>query len=143
MFLKGINGEQGEVLRVHGKSASVKIQAHESCDRCKLCNRISSSEMVVEAFMSDPVKEGDKVVISVRPGTVVSSAVILYILPLIGLVFGYYLARCINSFLGLGLKGELFPALFSIAVLFLCFIPIRLYDRKKSKDGKFRIYIHK
>ena len=140
MFIKGINGEQGEVVSVHGNTATVKIKANESCEKCRLCKRISSTEMIVEALFTKPVHEGDRVVISIKPGTIVKSAVILYILPLIGLIIGYYFGKFIGSILRITIKGELFPASMSLIFLFLTFIPIRLYDRKKQEDSRFRVH---
>lgn len=141
MFIKGINGEQGEVVSVHGNTATVKIKASESCEKCRLCKRISSTEMIVDALFTRPVHEGDRVVISIKPGTIVKSAVILYILPLIGLVIGYYFGKFISSTLRIMIKGELFPASMSLIFLFLTFIPIRLYDRKMQRDSRFRVHI--
>jgi sigma-E factor negative regulatory protein RseC len=141
MFIKGINGEEGEVIAVHGDSATVKIKANKACKKCNLCEQVSSTEMVVVAFMKKPVKKGEKVTLSIQPGTVVKSAAILYILPLFGLILGYYLGKFAGSLLHLRLKGELFPAAVAIVFLFLSFIPIRAYDRKKQKDSRFRVYI--
>jgi len=141
MFIKGINGEQGEVVAVHGNTATVKIKANESCEKCRLCKRISSTEMIVDALFTKPVHEGDRVVLSIKPGTIVKSAIILYILPLIGLIIGYYSGKFIGSALRITIKGELFPASISLIFLFLTFIPIRLYDRKKQGDSRFRVHI--
>jgi positive regulator of sigma E activity len=141
VFIKGINGEQGEVVSIHGNTATVKIKANESCGKCRLCKRISSTEMIVDALFTRPVHEGDKVVISIKPGTIVKSAVILYILPLIGLVIGYYFGKFISSTFRIMIKGELFPASMSLIFLFLTFIPIRLYDKKKQGDSRFRVHI--
>lgn len=143
MFVKGIDGERGEVISIQGEKATVKIQANESCEKCGLCERVSSTEMIVEAIMEQPVKEGERVVLSLRPGTIVKSAVILYIVPLFGLIIGYYIGQLLNSILNLGLKGELFPALMAILFLFVCFIPIRMFDKKKQKDSRYQVYLSK
>jgi sigma-E factor negative regulatory protein RseC len=141
MFIKGINEEEGEVIAVHGDSVTVKIKSNKACDRCNLCERVSPTEMVVDAITSSPVKNGERVKISIRPGTIVKSATVLYILPLFGLVIGYYTGKTLGPLISAGLKGELFPAILSLVFLFLCFIPIRIYDRKKQKDSRFRIYV--
>jgi positive regulator of sigma E activity len=141
MVIKGIDREQGEVIAVHDGSATIKISAGDSCDRCGLCERISSTEMVVEALTQLPLKEGEKVILSVHPGDIIKSASILYIIPLFGLVVGYYFARFLDKALAIGFTGELFPALISIVFLFLCFIPIRLYDSKRRKQNRFQVYV--
>ena len=141
MFIKGISGEEGEVVAVHGNKAAVKIKANKSCKKCHLCKRISSTEMIVDAFMQRPVSKGERVVIAIRPGTIVKSAVILYILPLMGLIIGYYFGKFISAFFHIRVKGELFPACIALIFLFLSFIPIHIYDRKKQNDSRFRVFI--
>ena len=141
MFGKGVHGEEGEVTAVHGDRATVKIQAGKSCERCKLCTRISDTEMVVEAYTLKPVNIGDHVVIGFRPGIITQSAFILYLIPLISLVLGYYTGKFLFGAFIIHGKEELFPALTSLLFLFAAFIPIRLYDRKKQKDKRFRVYI--
>jgi len=140
LFVKGINGEKGEVISVHGNKANVKIKANESCEKCGICKKVSDTEMVIDAFVEGNVKEGEIVNIAIRPGIIVKSAFILYIFPLIGLIFGYYLGKFINSSF-FKLEGELFSAFFSIIFLFLSFIPIKIYDRIKQNDKKFKVYI--
>jgi sigma-E factor negative regulatory protein RseC len=141
MFIKGISGEEGVVVSVAGDTATVKIAANKSCEKCGICKRVSSSEMIVDAYMSRPVFKGEKVVVAIKPGTIVKSATILYILPLVALVAGYYVGKFAASALDLSIKGELFPAALSFVFLFLSFIPIRLYDRRKRSDSNFRFYI--
>lgn len=141
MFIKGISEEEGEVIAVHGDSATVKIKSNKGCDKCHLCERVSPTEMVVDALIRDPVKNGERVKISINPGTIVKSATVLYILPLFGLVIGYYIGKVLVPVISPGMEGELFPAILSLVFLFASFVPIRIYDRKKQKDSRFRIYI--
>jgi sigma-E factor negative regulatory protein RseC len=140
MFIKGISEEEGEVIAVNGDSVTVKIKSNKACDKCNLCERVSPTEMVVDALASSPLKNGEKVKIFVRPGTIIKSATVLYILPLLGLVIGYYTGKTLGPMINVGLKGEFFPAILSLVFLFASFIPIRIYDRKKQRDNRFRIY---
>lgn len=141
MFGKGLHGEEGEVTAVYGEKATVKIAAGKGCERCGLCTRISDTEMVVEAYAQKPVQVGEHVVIGFRPGVVVQSAFILYLIPLLGLVLGYYVGSLLFHGLELPGREELFPALTSLAFLFASFVPIVFYDRKKRGDKRFRVYI--
>ena len=141
MFVKGVSGEEGEVVAVLDESAIVKIKANDSCEKCRLCKRVSSTEMEVEALVDRPVQKGERVIIAVKPGIVFKSALILYLFPLIGMVGGYYLGKTILQLLHISAKGELVPAVFSFLFLFLSFVPIRIYDRKKKTDRRFRVYI--
>jgi len=141
MFGKGVHGEQGEVTALHGNRATVKIQAGKGCERCRLCTPISDTEMIVEATFSSQVQIGDRVVLGFRPGVIVQSAFILYLIPLFSLILGYFVGKLLFKAWVLPGKEELFPALTSLVFLFASFLPIRLYDRKKEKDKRFRVYI--
>ena len=141
MFIKGIDQEEGEVVAVHKKSATVSVRSNKNCDSCKICKRVSADQMVVEALTERSVKVGEKVVLGVRPGVIVKSAAILYIFPLFGLIAGYYAARFIGNAAGLGLEGELVPALCSIAALFFCFLPIWIWDRRRRKQNRYQVYV--
>ena len=141
MFIKGIDREVGEIVEVHDGSASVRVCANKNCDRCGICERVSDTEMVVEAITSMRVETGEKVVLSVRPGTIVTSAAVLYIFPLLGLVVGYYAASWVFRITGMDSRGELFPALCGVAALFFCFVPIRFVDMRRRKQRRYQVYV--
>ena len=140
-FGKGVHGEEGEVTALHGNRATVKIQTGKGCGRCRLCTPISDTEMIVEASFSRQVHIGDRVVLGFRPGVIVQSAFILYLIPLFSLILGYFAGKLLfKPWISAG-REELFPALTSLVFLFASFVPIRLYDRMKEKDKRFRVYI--
>lgn len=141
MFGKGVQGEEGEVTALHGDRVTVRIQAGKGCERCRLCTPISDTEMIVKASYSSRVSIGDHVVLGFRPGIIVQSAFILYLIPLVSLILGYYAGKFLFRPGIIPGKEELFPALTSLVFLFVSFVPIRLYDRKKERDKRFRVYI--
>ena len=141
MFGKGVHGEEGEVTALHGNQAMVKIQAGKGCERCRLCTPVSDTEMIVEAFFSSKVHIGDRVTLGFRPGIIVQSAFILYLIPLFNLILGYFVGKLLFKPWVIAGREELFPALTSLVFLFASFVPIRLYDRRKMKDKRFRVYI--
>ncbi len=141
MFGKGVHGEEGEVTALHGNRATVRIEAGKGCERCRLCTPISDTEMIVEASYSSRIDIGDHVVLGFRPGIIVQSAFILYLIPLVSLILGYYAGKFLFRPWIIPGKEELFPALTSLVFLFVSFVPIRLYDRMKEKDKRFRVYI--
>lgn len=142
MFIDGVNGERGEVIRADGERVTVVLKAGKACEKCRLCTQVSETEMTVEAYADRPVSVGDRVALFLSPLIVVKSAFILYLVPLLFLVAGYFLGRELFSRLGVsGGEGreEMFPALFSLIFLFLSFFPIRLYDKKRRKDRRYRV----
>ncbi len=141
MFSSSVHGEEGEVTSIQGNKAIVKIQATKGCERCRLCTRISDTEMTIQANTIKPVNIGDRVILGFRPGIIIQSAFILYLLPLIALVVGYYVGKFLINSLSMNGREELIPALLSLTFLFATFVPIRFYDRKKKEDRRFQVYI--
>ena len=137
--------EYGEVVEVHGSTARVKLGAKQACAHCGICAKIGDSpdEMLVDAHASEPLKKGDKVVLVMGNGMILKSAFIVYMVPLIALIAGYYIGRELLEALKVTLKGELFPALFGFFLLALSFLAIRWYDRRKKNDSRFRVSVKK
>jgi len=140
---EGIRGEVGEVVEVRGNIARVKIEGKKACAHCGVCTRISDNEMTVEAYADEPVKKGDRVVLSMGNGMILKSAFIVYMVPLIALIAGYYLGKELMGLLNYGGKSELFPALSGFFLLFLSFMAIRWFDRRKRDDKQYRVSIKK
>ena len=140
---EGIRGEVGEVVEVRGNTARVKIDGKKACAHCGVCTRISDNEMTVEAYADEPVKKGDRVVLVMGNGMILKSAFIVYMVPLIALIAGYYLGKHLMGLLNYGGKSELFPALFGFFLLFLSFMAIRWFDRRKRDDKQYRVSIKK
>ena len=134
-------GEEGEVIAIHGSRVTIKMKATKGCEGCNLCTKASETEMIVEAIVQKPVTIGQKVTVSVKPGTIAKAAFILYIFPIIGLIGGYYIGKFLQTLFNLSQKSELIPALFAILLLIACFLPIRMIDRHKKKDSSFDVFI--
>ena len=133
----------GEVVEVRGNTARVKIDGKKACAHCGVCTRISDNEMTVEAYADEPVKKGDRVVLVMGNGMILKSAFIVYMVPLIALIAGYYLGKELMGLLNYGGKSELFPALSGFFLLFLSFMAIRWFDRRKRDDKQYRVSIKK
>lgn len=133
----------GEVVEVRGNTARVKIDGKKACAHCGVCTRISDNEMTVEAYADEPVKKGDRVVLVMGNGMILKSAFIVYMVPLIALIAGYYLGKHLMGLLNYGGKSELFPALSGFFLLFLSFMAIRWFDRRKRDDKQYRVSIKK
>jgi sigma-E factor negative regulatory protein RseC len=140
-----VSEEYGEVMEVHGSTAKVKLGAKQACAHCGICSKIGNSpnEMLVDVYAGEPVKKGDKVVLVMGNGMILKSAFIVYMVPLIALIAGYYIGKQLMEALNVTLKGELFPALFGFFLLALSFLAIRWYDRRKKDDSRFRVSIRK
>jgi sigma-E factor negative regulatory protein RseC len=89
------------------------------------------------------VEKGDRVVLSMGNGMILKSAFIVYMVPLIALIAGYYIGKALMDLFNYKGNSELFPALFGFFLLFLSFMAIRWFDRKKRDDKRYRVSIKK
>jgi positive regulator of sigma E activity len=141
MFIDGINGERGEIIAREGGRVTVMLEVTGGCEKCRLCTRVSETEMTVEAYTEEPFQVGDRVALFLSPHIIVASAAILYIFPLISMVAGYFVGKTLFGTLVFEGREEMIPALFSLLFFFLSFIPIRLFDKKRQRDRRHRVQV--
>jgi positive regulator of sigma E activity/YHS domain-containing protein len=94
-----------------------------------------SSKMVIKAMNRAGAGVGDLVSFSLKSGTVVQSAAIFYLIPLIGLIFGAAIGT--TSSLGLPISETAGGILFSFAGLALGFLITALITRWLSAKQAF------
>ena len=140
MEVKNLNGEKGKVLTINGEKVKVLLPLSKGCEKCGLCRKVADDLMEMEVHFKGDVKPGSSVKIYVSPKIVIFSSFVLYILPLIFLVTGYYIGKLLGTHILLKSRGELFPALFSFLFFFFSFIPIHIIDKIKRRDENFKIF---
>jgi len=140
MEVKNLNGERGKVVTIEGEKAKVLLPFNKGCEKCGLCKKVADDLMEIELNFKGNVKPGSYVRIYISPRVVIFSSFILYILPLIFLIVGYFIGKLFCSLFSFDAKGELYPALFSFLFFFLSFIPVHIIDRIKRKDKNFRAF---
>jgi positive regulator of sigma E activity len=139
MFIDGINGERGEVIAREGNRVTVMLSVNSGCEKCRICRRVSETEMTVDAYADRPVDIGDRVTLFLSPRVIVTSAAILYIFPLMSMVAGYFVGKYLFRNIVIEGREEMLPALFSILFFFASFIPIRFFDRQRERDNRFKV----
>lgn len=95
--------ETGEVVNTSGDTVTVRIKRTSACAHCKACDfGMNSDEMRVTAKNACNAKTGDRVRVELKPESFISAALILYGLPLIGLLAGVWLGSVAGTWMGLG-----------------------------------------
>ncbi len=122
----------GEVVKIEGDMAQIKLTRHSACGKCKAC-KIGEDDGSVysDAYNSMHAKEGDHVEISMDEGDLLGAAAILYGFPLITMLICVFI---VNWMLG---KSEIVnhevilgaTALISLAATFTII---------KAKNGEFK-----
>ena len=89
----------GVVVSVEGELARVRVAASAGCGGgCCACSSAATCTQEIEAVASEPVEEGARVIVEMRSGAPGVSALLLFVLPLAGLLGGI-------------LAGERWPAI--------------------------------
>lgn len=119
--------------------AEVVTQRRDACADCgasQCCAALGgSSKMVTRALNRAGAGVGDLVAINLSSGTVLQGALIIYIIPLIGLVFGAAIGT--TSTLGLPISRTVASILFSFAGLALGFLITARISRHLSAKEQF------
>lgn len=81
--------KNGYIEKVSGNIATIRVKRDSACgDNCGNCNGCNSI-VLVEALNKINAKVGDKVEIELDSRTVINTAFIVYIIPIIALIIGY------------------------------------------------------
>ncbi|MDW7681433.1 MAG: SoxR reducing system RseC family protein, partial [bacterium] len=124
--------ESGVVSRVEADKVWVRVVKGEKCEGCKACGAFGegSAEMMVMDHLS--VQKGDRVEVEIDPTQVVRHSSIVFLLPVLGLVLGYFLGA--NYLIKLGLNVEAAGIVGSLGLMVLSFGIIFLYDKAVGKN---------
>ncbi|MDO4568058.1 MAG: SoxR reducing system RseC family protein [Clostridia bacterium] len=120
--------QSGTVISTSGDSAIVRFKRTSACGKCHACFTLSPDEADIEVRNTLGVKPGDMVEIKMHASNIVKASLIMYGLPLCGLVLGVCLGALVNEYLALGLGAALALATFGV---------IRLLEPRFRKNDGF------
>lgn len=119
--------QTGIIQKLHFNTAEVEITRSSACgDSCASCGLCPGRTAVVEAVNDVNASVGDTVIINMSDRKVLSAAFLVYIVPLIMMIIGYFAGFII-------LKNETFGIITGFFTMTVVFPIIRFID-KKSKQ---------
>jgi len=132
--------EIGHVVNVDQGKIKIQLTPGSQCTHCSaksICSSLGETVRVLEVESDEKVKLGDRVALIFKPSTRVLSATIIFILPVIFMIIGYFLmtAYYINTE-GWGIIGSLLGLVFG-------FIVVRIFDRILLKTKGYKPIIKK
>jgi sigma-E factor negative regulatory protein RseC len=80
--------EEGVVVSLDGESARVRILPRRSCGGCRACAALGPGETLIEARNLAGARPGEQVRIEISGPDPVLAAVLVYLIPLLGLIAG-------------------------------------------------------
>jgi sigma-E factor negative regulatory protein RseC len=122
---------------VDSSSVEVEIARSTSCGgNCKDCGgQCSGTGMIVVLANDIGARPGDMVRIESRAGSVVSLALLVYIVPVIVMILGMvYGSRLAGSILQ-GIDPDAAGLIFGVSGLLIFFFLLRMIDRRLSAKG--------
>jgi sigma-E factor negative regulatory protein RseC len=138
--------EQGVVVAVDQQFASVRIQRQNSCGHCAAsgdCGTAHFSKLFgqkyteVKVLRPPSVNIGDQVTIGFQEQALLKGALVLYLLPLVGLLAG---GGCYEIFANdtVGPHEELFTALFGLLGFVAGLLGVWSFSRKTAQDARYQ-----
>jgi sigma-E factor negative regulatory protein RseC len=128
--------EVGKVLKIKGNTAEILIERNPSCESCGACRLISDKEMVAEAENTLGAKEGQLVKISLEDKKVLEASIIIYAIPLVFFILGYFVGILINNLLFPDNPSEIIGIIFAFVFLAISYLIINRFFGTKSKGAE-------
>ena len=119
--------QTGLIKKLHGDIADVEIHRSTACgDNCASCGLCNGRTTIVKAANAAGAAEGDTVLIDMADKKVLGAAFLVYIVPLVLLVAGYFIGSAL-------FKTEPGGIITGFLLMLLSFLPIVFIDRRSRQ----------
>ncbi|MFW6035884.1 MAG: SoxR reducing system RseC family protein [Halothermotrichaceae bacterium] len=136
--------ETGQIIKLKGEDAVVKITRHSQCskctNKCELATVENSHEVDdIEVVVNNSINaaEGERVKLEMQEQPLVLASLIIYLIPLFSLILGYFASLSLFSYLGYQ-ASEGIGIIGSLVFLGLSFLLIRGIDTILGKRNDFQ-----
>lgn len=126
--------ERGIVIKNNEQGIDIQMQPSDACEGCSACFMDRNKLQTLHIDQNIAVKPGDMVEIEVQPGFAIRSAFLIFFLPLLMLVLGYYLLPAVVNIPGLNALYE--GIIGAISTLLITYMGVHYYDRRLQKSGR-------
>lgn len=138
--------QYGKVLkRLDDERVLVMVRRHSACRNCGGCGGAMkggvSNEAFVEAHDLLGVPRGAEVRLETETKNVLFSAFLLYLFPLLGLLFGLLGGRQIALYAGLPGDPDLWGLALGVGVMAAIYVYLRKLEKKMKESGRFEIRV--
>ena len=140
--------EKGVVSKIISSNlVEVVFQKTEACAKCGLCQNLDCEMVGIEAVNDMGAKKEDVVEIDIPSGEMVKGSIVVFILPILFLLFGYLLGSIVLKSLNMLAMQEVGSIIFALIGFALSFLVIRWYDKnivaKKTLRAKVLKIVNK
>ena len=131
--------EKGVVSGLNKGRLIVNIERHAACAGCKACNVASGRLMAIEVDNTIGAKIGDRVNIELDDSIFLKTALLFYLLPLLGFIFGVFIGSVSLKGADLILPNEVLSTLFGVLIMVIILLGVRKYSRTRTQRYRPRI----
>ncbi len=124
--------ENGEIVKIEGDVAFVRMVLGEKCEGCNLCSAFGENSKVLEARNVLGAKVGDRVTVEINPKLVVGHSLLVFVLPVISLIIGYFLGTLLSWPNNWSVEAQ--GILGAGCCLMLSLFPVRWYNARLSRS---------
>lgn len=134
--------EIGQIIETSAGKARVKIERHSLCSKCTNNCHLAGDNHEREEFeiIVDNVigaREGQLVKLEMSEESLVVASLIIYLIPLIGVILGYFIGVFFAPLVSLENK-ESSGIIGSVFFLLLSFLLVRYFDRIMGKQTRYQ-----
>jgi len=131
--------EEGIILEIHGRIATVQLKSAGACSRCKAGCMERNGFMVAEAENPVGAKAGDTVSLGLDSKKALIASFVVFGLPLLALFIGVIATNLVTE--RIGYQNQTLSIIVGLIAFLLMFIPVKAYDRHLKKSGACSITI--
>ncbi len=122
---------EGIVIEVNDEIAKVKLNRHNSCSSCGMCQ--GADAVVLDAPNTLDSKPGQKVILEIKETNMFKAACIIFILPLIAVAAGLFIGYYISSVFGI---SNILPMIIGAVVFgLLAGMVVKRFDKSLELSG--------
>ena len=126
--------EKGIVTKIKGGEATVSFVPSESCTSCKGCACGKDGKTMIMQVKTDrDVAPGDIVTIEVNSRALLSSAFIVFVLPLIVFITGILSAAPLFRRMNINIDGNTAGIFVGLTLMLLTFALVFIFERRRSR----------
>jgi len=129
--------EIGSVIEVSDDQVKILIKRHASCESCGACGLGGKPEITITVRNDLGAVRGDQVRLELQTGKMYQAAFLVYAIPLIMMLVGYYAGQSLARTFQWG-NGESSGIISGLIAVVLTYCVIHYWERKKQLGAEFQ-----
>jgi sigma-E factor negative regulatory protein RseC len=131
--------ESGTVVEMSGEMVKVNIKRHASCESCGVCGWGGKNELTLLVSNTIGAKVGDQVLLELPAAKMYQAALLVYTLPLMMLLCGFWVGQLIGRKLGMpARRSEILGIVTCFGSVALTYLGVHRLDQRRKIGARFQ-----